>query len=193
MGRLAKPCILAERCPGDLGDTEVLWFGEARCVSKASNIVKLFGALEAASVHINLAAVKSPGRLKRGLWLTFWALQYAGFYLSTGNNKYLAMALKLLRRAARLAYVLASDAPLGWVVCRDEVCAYINTARAWVRWTERRLAQVDKGREVIMILNHVGNILFELMRTRPHYVVAGGRLSAYPPKTGDSAFWRQDL
>jgi len=48
MAKLAKPCILAGSCPGDLGETEVLWFGEVKCVSKASAVVKLFGALEAA-------------------------------------------------------------------------------------------------------------------------------------------------
>ncbi|CCC82188.1 ATP:cob(I)alamin adenosyltransferase [Thermoproteus tenax] len=181
---MAKPCILVGRCPGDMGDTEVLWFGEAKCVSKASAIVKLFGALEAAQVHVNLAAVKADGRIRRTLWLVFWSLQYAGFYLSTGDHRYLKKAMESLHRATRYAYILASDAPLGWVVCLDEICAYINTARAWVRWTERRLAQVDRGREVIMLLNHIGNILFELMRTRGHLVVDQGRIHRYVPSLG---------
>ncbi|MEL9991049.1 MAG: ATP:cob(I)alamin adenosyltransferase [Thermoproteus sp.] len=185
MTKLAKPCILLGRCPGDLGDTEVLWFGEAKCVSKASAIVKLFGALEAAVVHINLAAVKAEGKYKRALWLALWSLQYAGFYLSTGDKKFLDMAFKSLNRAVKLAFVLASDAPLGWVICLDELCAYINAARTWVRWTERRLAQVDRGREVIMLLNHVGNVLFELMRARAHIVISGGKAFRYipPPPT----------
>jgi len=179
---LAKPCILAGSCPGDAGETEVLWFGEAKCVSKASAIVKLFGALEAAVVHINLAAVKAEGKTRRALWLSLWILQYAGFYLSTGDSRYLATALRALSRAAKLVYSLASDAPLGWVVCLDEVCAYINAARAWVRWVERRLAQLDKGREVIMLLNHVGNVLFELMRTRSHVVLTRNGAVKYAPK-----------
>ncbi|MDT7869378.1 MAG: ATP:cob(I)alamin adenosyltransferase [Thermoproteus sp.] len=181
MAKLAKPCILAGSCPGDLGETEVLWFGEVKCVSKASAVVKLFGALEAAIVHVNLAAVKAEGRTRRTLWLVLWALQYTGFYLSTGDGAYLEKALGSLRRAVKLSYALASDAPLGWVVCLDEVCAYINAARAWVRWTERRLAQLDRGREVIMVLNHVGNVLFELMRTRSHMVLTRGGVAKYIP------------
>lgn len=189
MGKLAKPCILAGSCPGDLGETEVLWFGEAKCVSKASAIVKLFGALEAAAVHVNLAAVKAEGRTRRALWLALWTLQYAGFYLSTGDGKYLAMALRALNRAVKLVYSMAPDAPLGWAVCLDETCAYINAARAWVRWAERRLAQLDKGREVITLLNHVGNVLFELMRTRSHIVFARNGVVKYVPmpSRGDDA------
>ncbi|AEA13434.1 cobalamin adenosyltransferase [Thermoproteus uzoniensis 768-20] len=182
MAKLAKPCILTGSCPGDLGETEVLWFGEAKCVSKASAIVKLFGALEAATVHVNLAAVKAEGRTRRILWLVLWALQYAGFYLSTGDGAYLAKAFKSLKKAVKLSYVLASDAPLGWVVCLDEICAYINAARAWVRWTERRLAQLDRGREVITLLNHVGNVLFELMRTRSHMVLTRQGATKYVPR-----------
>jgi cob(I)alamin adenosyltransferase len=52
----------------------------------------------------------------------------------------------------------------------------------WVRWAERRLAAVEEGREVILILNHLGNLLFELMRTNKHgvktqdkYIVASPR------------------
>jgi hypothetical protein len=33
---VSKPCIFAGSCPGDLGDTEVLWFGRQLCISKAS-------------------------------------------------------------------------------------------------------------------------------------------------------------
>ncbi len=189
MTRLAKPCILAGSCPGDLGETEVLWFGEAKCVSKASAIVKLFGALEAAMVHINLAAVKSDGRIRRVLWLALWVLQYAGFYMSTGDRRFLDKALNALNKAVKLVYSMASDSPLGWVVCLDEVCAYINAARAWVRWTERRLAQVDKGREVIMLLNHIGNVLFELMRTRGHVVLTkNGAVRYIPAPRRDDAY-----
>lgn len=195
MGKLAKPCVLAGSCPGDLGETEVLWFGQAKCVSKASNVVKLFGALEAAAAHVNLAAVKSSGRAGRILRVLLWILQYSGFYLSTGDRRYLEAAFALLRKAAKLTYAVSSDAPLGWVICGDEECAYINAARTWVRWAERRLAQVEKGREVIMLLNHVGNVLFELMRARPHFVLAGGRVSRHTPQVdvGPADDGRQDL
>ncbi|MFZ8838902.1 MAG: hypothetical protein ACO2PM_08220 [Pyrobaculum sp.] len=54
---VSKPCIFAGSCPGDLGDTEVLWFGRQLCVSKASNIIKVFGALETALSYINTAAI----------------------------------------------------------------------------------------------------------------------------------------
>jgi cob(I)alamin adenosyltransferase len=39
---IAKPCLFAGSCPGDLGNTEVLWFGRQLCVSKASGIIKVF-------------------------------------------------------------------------------------------------------------------------------------------------------
>jgi cob(I)alamin adenosyltransferase len=54
---IAKPCLFAGSYPGDLGDTEVLWFGRQLCVSKASGVIKVFGALETASSYINMATI----------------------------------------------------------------------------------------------------------------------------------------
>lgn len=181
---LSKPCIFQGSCPGDLGVTEVLWLGRQLCVSKASNIIKVFGSLETALSYINAAAVKCDAQ-RRCLWRVYWAVQYLGFYLSTGAGKYLRRSIYMLKKSLKCLSALASDKPVGWVLCLDECCAYINNARVWVRWVERRLAAVEEGREAILILNHVGSVLFELMRTRPHNVWTGGRLVAALPSDGD--------
>ncbi len=178
---VSKPCIFAGSCPGDLGDTEVLWFGRQLCVSKASNIIKVFGALETALSYINTATIGCK-RQKKCLTRAYWVLFNLGFYLSTGQDSYYSTSLHLMRKALKCLYPLLADAPLGWVICLDRCCALINTARVWVRWAERRLAAVEEGREVILILNHLGNLLFELMRTNKHgvktqdkYIVASPR------------------
>ncbi len=174
---LAKPCVLLGKCPGDLGETEVFFMGVELCNRKDSPVVKLFGALEAAEAYINMASLKAPGRLARVLRLSQWSLRYLGFYLSTGSTNYFEASLDLIKRAAKLLFSIAPMAPLGWVICRDELCSSINLARVWVRWAERRLASLKEGREGILVLNHVGNILFDSMRTREHYVVRGRSLT----------------
>ncbi|MBP1448472.1 MAG: ATP:cob(I)alamin adenosyltransferase [Thermoproteus sp.] len=170
---IVKPCVLAGRCPGDLGETDAMWFGRIERASKASAVIKLFGALESAMAYVNLTAIKATDKRARILRLIQWILQYTGFYLSTGDARYLDVAFSLLRKAAKLTYAISSDAPPGWVICEDEECALINTARTWVRWAERRLAQTEEGKEAIVLLNHISSILFELMRTRPHLIING--------------------
>jgi cob(I)alamin adenosyltransferase len=54
---IAKPCLFTGSCPGDLGNTEVLWFGRQLYVSKASGIIKVFGTLETALSYINTASI----------------------------------------------------------------------------------------------------------------------------------------
>lgn len=178
---LSKPCIFAGSCPGDLGDTEVLWFGSQLCVSKASSIVKVFGALETALSYINAAAVVCR-RQRKCLLRAYWSLFNLGFYLSTGAERYYKKSLYMLRKALRCLYPLLPDTPVGWLVCIDECCTVINNARVWVRWAERRLAAVEEGREAIFILNHLGNLLFELMRTCKHGVWTKGRYYVIEPE-----------
>jgi cob(I)alamin adenosyltransferase len=52
----------------------------------------------------------------------------------------------------------------------------------WVRWAERRLAAVEEGREAILLLNHLGNLLFELMRTNKHGVKTGEKYIVTSPR-----------
>jgi cob(I)alamin adenosyltransferase len=125
--------------------------------------------LETALSYINTAAIGCK-RQRKCLTRAYWALFNLGFYLSTGQDSYYSTSLHLMRKALKCLYPLLADTPLGWVICLDRCCALINTARVWVRWAERRLAAVEEGREVILILNHLGNLLFELMRTNKHGV-----------------------
>ncbi len=166
---LSKPCVLAGTCPGDLGDTEVLWLGRQMCVSKASNIIKVFGALEAALGYINYAAVVCR-RQGKCLSRAYWSLFNLGLYLATGDDKYYGRSLHMLNKALRCILPLLPDSPLGWLYCLDRCCAAVNNARTWVRWAERRMAAVEEGREAILVLNHLGNVLFEAMRTCRHGV-----------------------
>jgi cob(I)alamin adenosyltransferase len=99
----------------------------------------------------------------------YWAF-FFGFYLSTGQYRYCNTSLRLLRKALKCLYPLLADTLLGSVICLDRCCALINAARVWMRWAERRLAAVEEGREAILLLNHLGNLLFELMRTNRHGV-----------------------
>jgi len=177
----SKPCIFTGSCPGDLGDTEVLWFGRQLCVSKASGIIKVFGALETALSYINTAIVTCK-RQQKCLTRVYWALFNLGFYLSTGQGRYYNISLRLLKKSLKCLYPLLPDTPLGWIICLDQCCAAINNARVWVRWAERRLAAVEDGREAILILNHLGNILFELMRTATHGVKGQGRYIVVKPQ-----------
>ncbi len=178
---VSKPCIFAGSCPGDLGDTEVLWFGRQLCVSKASNIIKVFGALETALSYINTAAVTCRSQ-RRCLATAYWALFNLGFYLSTGQDRYYSTSLHMIRKAIKCLYPLLPDTPLGWIICLDKCCATINNARVWVRWAERRMAAVDEGREAILVLNHLGNLLFELMRTCKHGVKTQERYVVVTPR-----------
>jgi cob(I)alamin adenosyltransferase len=172
-----------------------LWFGRQLCVSKASNIIKAFGALETALSYINNAAIGCK-RQKKCLTRAYRALFNLGFYLSTGQDSYYGTSLHLMRRALKCLYPLLADTPLGWVICHDRCCALINTARVWVRWAERRLAAVEEGREVILLLNHLGNLLFELMRTNKHgvktqdkYIVASPR----PLNPSIPSWWHEKI
>jgi len=173
--RVAKPCIFLGSCSGDLGDTEVLWLGKPLCVSKASGIVKVFGALETALAYLNLAALKCE-RQRKCLTRLYWSLQNLGFYLSTGEERYFAQSLHMLQRGIHCLKPLLPDTPLGWIYCLDECCGYVNSARSWVRWVERRITAVEEGRKAILVLNHLANALFEAMRTANHGVKIGNRL-----------------
>ncbi|MEM0370037.1 MAG: ATP:cob(I)alamin adenosyltransferase [Pyrobaculum sp.] len=172
---VSKPCIFLGSCSGDLGDTEVWWFGDQLCVSKASNIVKVFGALETALGYINSAVVICK-KQRKCLERLYWSLLYLSFYLSTGVDVYYSKSLSILKKTLKCIYRHLPDTPLGWVVCRDKCCVEINKARVWTRWAERRMAALSEGREAILILNHLGSALFELMRTCRHGVVANRRL-----------------
>jgi cob(I)alamin adenosyltransferase len=101
-------------------------------------------------------------KTEKCLTKAYWALFNLGFYLSTGQDRYYNTSLHLLRKTLKRLYPLLADTPLGWVICLDRCCALINTARVWMRWAERRLAAVEEGREAILLLNHLGNLLFEL-------------------------------
>ncbi len=184
---LAKPCVLLGRCPGDLGETEVYFMGEELCKRKDSPVIKLFGALETAEAYINMASLKASGKLARVLRLLQWSLRHLGFYLSTGSPRHFETSLELVRRAAKLLYSIAPLSPLGWVICRSELCSSINLARVWVRWAERRLVSLEKGHEGILVLNHVGNILFDSMRTQEHYVMSGRSLKAVDAWSAEKA------
>lgn len=184
---LSKPCVLAGACPGDLGDTEVLWRGRHLCVSKASGIVKLFGALEAALGYINFAAM-SCKRQRRCLFRAYWSLFYLGLYLSTGNDFYYNKSLYMLRKSLRCVLPMLPDSPLGWVYCLDRCCAAVNNARAWVRWAERRLAAIEEGREAILVLNHLSSLLFEIMRTCKHGVKTSRGVVIVEPKSNPASF-----
>lgn len=184
---LSKPCIFQGSCPGDYGETEVLWLGQQLCVSKASNIIKVFGAIETALGYINSAALIC-GEQRRCLERLYWSLFYLSFYLSTGVDAYYTRSLQILRRSLKCIYRLLPDAPLGWVVCRDRCCAEINKARVWTRWVERRMAAMTEGREAILVLNHLGSALFELMRTCVHGVVTPRGLVVVNPKDQPPTF-----
>ncbi|MGK0548895.1 MAG: ATP:cob(I)alamin adenosyltransferase [Pyrobaculum sp.] len=186
MPTLAKPCVVTGSCPGDLGDTEVLWKGRQMCVSKASGIIKVFGALEAALGHINQAVVtceKQAKCLKRA----YWALFNLGLYHSTGEDYYYGQSIYILKKALKCTLPMLPDSPLGWLYCADLCCATIKTARVWVRWVERRVAALEEGKEAILILNHLGNILFELMRTTHHSVKTRRGLVTVKPREEETA------
>ena len=173
---LAKPCILQLICPGDAGTTEVMYRGRVQRVSKASNVVKLYGSLEAAAVYVNkayvLAVSRGLRRVARALRLAMSMLMMLGFHVATGDERYEVMLYKLACRLNKLIYSMSRPSPTGWVVCRDELCSAINEARVWVRWAERRVV-ANNDLDVAKWLNIVGNQLFELMRLMNHEVYRG--------------------
>ena len=85
---VSKPCIFAGSCPGDLGDTEVLWFGRQLCISKASNIIKVFGALETALSYINTATIGCK-RQRKCLTRAYWVLFLSWFLPLHGTRQLL--------------------------------------------------------------------------------------------------------
>jgi cob(I)alamin adenosyltransferase len=178
LGRnLAKPCILTMLCPGDRGETDVMYRGKVMKASKASNVVKLFGSLETAIVYVNKAYVLARGRdrgLARALRLILASLMSLGFYVSTNDPFYQSNLYSLMCRASKLIFSISKPTPLGWVICMDELCSAINEGRAWIRWTERR-AVANGDLDASKWLNIIGNQLFELMRLTAHEVHRGTR------------------
>jgi len=179
VSNIIKACILRFICPGDDGTTIVPYKGEVLLnVPKDHPLIKFYGALDAAEVYTSkariLASSYSP-RLARALKLIHFALMHIGFYVGTGDGKYARLAESLLIKAAKLAFVLAPKAPVGWIVCEDEVCSTINEARVWSRWAERRAVSL-KDKVVLKVLNQANNILFELMRSTRHVAYLPNRL-----------------
>jgi len=164
---LVKPCILWFSCPGDAGDTAVLWKGAARQVRKDDPVVKLFGALEAAVAYSHKAANLLQRPQSRIMRLVAFSLMELGFYLATGRAEYLDAACELHRRAAKLAYASAPpDPPDAWLACSSPECSAVDEARVWIRWAERRAVSLDGA--AAKLLNQLSNLAFEVMRTLPH-------------------------
>ena len=78
-----------------------------------------------------------------------------------------AFSQSMLQKGIHCLKPLLPDTPLGWIYCLDECCGYVNSARAWVRWVERRITAVEEGRKAILVLNHLANALFETMLPGP--------------------------
>lgn len=179
MSSVVKSCILRFICPGDNGMTIVPYKGKVLLnVPKDHSLIKFYGSLDTAEVYASKARVLALGRnprLSRALKLIHFALMHVGFYVGTGDERHVKLAESLLIRAAKLAFALAPSAPVGWIVCEDEVCSTIDEARVWVRWAERRAVPL-KDKAVLKLLNQANNILFELMRTTKHIAYLPGRL-----------------
>jgi len=171
---LAKPCILTLICPGDKGETDIMYRGKVMKTSKASNIIKLFGSLETAIVYVNKAYIlaKENKKLARALKLTLTSLMSLGFYLSTNNPTYQTTMYTLICKTNKLILSMSKPTPLGWIICMDELCSAINEARTWIRWTERR-AVANGDLDASKWLNIIGNQLFELMRLTAHETYKG--------------------
>ncbi|MFN3805412.1 MAG: ATP:cob(I)alamin adenosyltransferase [Pyrobaculum sp.] len=165
---MIKPCLLWFSCPGDNGDTVVLWKGEARRARKDDPYIKLFGALDTAIAYSHKAANMLQRPQARVMRLIAFSLMELGFYMATGRAEYLEAATALYKRAVKYAYVLTDGKmPSGWVACSSQECSAVDEARVWIRWTERRV--VTLGDEMsAKLLNHLSNLAFEVMATLPH-------------------------
>jgi cob(I)alamin adenosyltransferase len=165
---LTKPCLLLFSCPGDGGDTAVYWKGELRQARKDSLAVKLFGALETATTYAHKAASLLPRPQSRIMRLAAFSLMELGFYLATGDARYLDTAHALYRRALKLVYATAPEEPLrSWIACASPECSAVDEARVWIRWVERRAVALN-GVAAAKLLNQLSNLAFEVMRTLPH-------------------------
>ncbi len=165
-----KPCLLRFLCPGDGGDTTVMYMGHLYSgVSKDDPIVKFYGSLDAAMVYVNKAALLVGGKQRRVLRLLLFSLMHLGFYINTGQERHLDRAHELYCRALKETFSIIRDGVPGWVICESAECAAIDEARIWVRWAERRAIALN-NMPLIKHLNLISNLLFELMRTTPHMV-----------------------
>jgi cob(I)alamin adenosyltransferase len=163
-----KPCLMLLSCPGDGGGTAVYWKGELRSVKKDDPVVKLFGALETAVAYAHKAASLLPRPQSRIMRLTAFSLMELGFYLATGDLRYLDTAHALYRRALKLAYVTAPEEPLrSWIACASPECSAVDEARVWIRWVERRAVALSEA-TAAKLLNQLSNLAFEVMRMLPH-------------------------
>lgn len=171
----AKRCIFTASCPGNDGHTTVMFMGRVlHGVPKDDPVVKFFGAMESSVVYLNSAAVRLWGARRRVARLIMFGVMELGFFVSTWDRGRLELADKLMGRAVRGLFALSRRAPLGWVICADEACTFVDMARTWVRWAERRTVSLGVP-EVSERLNMASNLLFELMRTLSHEVYVPGR------------------
>lgn len=164
---LVKPCLLIFACPGDGGETAVLYRGRAERAGKDSPLIKFYGALDSAAVYAFKAANMLPRPQARVMRLVGFSLMELGFYVATGGTAHLDNAHALYMRALKLAYAIASGPPKSWVVCASPECSAVDEARVWIRWAERRAVGLGE-RETAKLLNHLSNLAFEAMLTLPH-------------------------
>ncbi|MFN3805256.1 MAG: ATP:cob(I)alamin adenosyltransferase [Pyrobaculum sp.] len=165
---MIKPCLLWLTCPGDSGDTVVLWKGEARKARKDDPYVKLFGALDTAIAYSHKAAGMLQRPQARVMRLVAFSLMEVGFYMATGRAEYLDTAAALYRRALKHTYAITPGEKLdSWLACSSIECSAVDEARVWIRWAERRA--VTLGEDITAkLLNHLSNLAFEIMTTLPH-------------------------
>lgn len=164
---LVKPCLLVFACPGDGGDTVVLYRGRAEKAGKDSPLIKFYGALDAAIAYSHKAANALQRPQARVMRLVGFSLMELGFYIATGRAVHLDNALELYRRALKLAYAVAAGPPRSWVACASAECSAVDEARVWIRWAERRAVSLGE-RDAAKLLNHLSNLAFEVMLTTPH-------------------------
>lgn len=173
---LVKPCLLVFACPGDGGDTAVLYKGKAERVGKDSPLIKFYGALDTAITYAHKAANSLQRPQARIMRLVGFSLMELGFYLATSRAEHLDNALELYRRALKLAYVIAPEEPLHtWIACASSECSAVDEARVWIRWAERRAVSLGE-KDAARLLNQLSNLAFEVMRTLPHIGYRSRRL-----------------
>lgn len=165
---MIKPCLLFFSCPGDEGDTAILWKGELKRARKDDPYIKLLGALDTAIAYSHKAANALQRPQSRIMRLVGFALMELGFYMTTGEAEYLDTATALYKRALKLTYASTPDAKLdGWLVCTSPECSIVDEARVWIRWAERRCVTLEETMPA-KILNQLSNLTFEVMTTLPH-------------------------
>ncbi|MBP1449389.1 MAG: ATP:cob(I)alamin adenosyltransferase, partial [Thermoproteus sp.] len=126
---LAKQCLLLFACPGDGGETTVLFKGKLERAPKDSPLVKFYGALDTATAYAFKAAALLPRPQARIMRLAGFALMELGFYIATGRAEHLETALALYKRALKLAYAMAGGPPRSWVACASAECSAADEAR----------------------------------------------------------------